>query len=184
MALKRIVAPTLEVVPLDDMKAHLHVSHDDEDAYITALTKAAVRYLDGREGVLGWCLGAQTWELTYDAFPNGPIQLPIGPLLSVVSVTADGVAVGSDEYEIDAANNPGWLVPLNGWPAVNSVNGARIVFVAGHTSAADIHESVGMIVRLLVGNWYRNREATTPAAQSVLPMAADMLLSAIRWRGV
>lgn len=184
MGLQRTIAPTLEIVPLEQMKMHLRIDHADEDAYIQTLTDAAVAYLDGPKGMLGWCLGAQTWVLTYDAFPQGPIRLPTGPLVSVVSVQADGVLVDPSQYDVDATDERAWLVPVGSWPSVDSVNGAEITFVAGHASASTISPVVAMVVKLLVAHWYQNREAVSAGPMREVPMSAHSLLSSIRWMHV
>lgn len=178
MGLKRITAPTLDVVPLADMRAHLRVDGTDEDAYIQALTAAAVAYLDGADGVLGWCLGAQTYLLAFDSFPDGPITLPIGPLVSVSSVTANGAAFTA--YKVDATEREAVLVPDAAWPAVSGVNAAQITFTAGHATAVEIHPAVPMLVKLIVGNWFENRAATSADTMAPVPMAAEMLLHSIR----
>lgn len=59
----RVTPPSEDVVSLPDMKAHLRVDHDDEDAMIQSLTDAAVSWLDGWDGVLGRCIMRQTWQI-------------------------------------------------------------------------------------------------------------------------
>lgn len=184
MTLKLIAPPTLEIVSLADMKLFLRVDQDEDDELISALTAAAVAYLDGWSGVLGYCLGAQTYVLVYDAFPPGPILLPVGPLLQVLSIEyADAgqpyAVLPSSEYEVDAIASPGWIVPVSDWPIVEGTNAVKITFRAGHSAVADIHAAVPMIVKLLVGHWYLNREAVGPA-MSEIPMSASSLIAAQR----
>ena len=50
---------------------------------ISAMIAAATDMLDGRHGILGRCLEAQTWELVLDAFPAAEIRIPLGPVASV-----------------------------------------------------------------------------------------------------
>lgn len=86
-----LVAPPVDsVVSLGEAKAHLRVSHDDEDAEIAAMIDAATAYLDGLEGVLGRALGPQTWRAVFAA-GSCTDRLPIGPVISrQADVTLDG----------------------------------------------------------------------------------------------
>lgn len=186
MSLKLITPPTLDIVPLAEMKAHLRCDPNDnsEDALIAGLTKGAIAHLDGHTGVLGWCLGAQTWLLTFDAFPDGPVRLPVGPLLEVVSVEyADAggayVTLPEDEYEVDDVASPGWIVPVSYWPSVDGTNAVRITFRAGHETVAAIHPAIPVIVKLLVAHWHRNAEAVGEAMTET-PMSASALIAAHR----
>lgn len=182
--LKLVTPPVLDIVPLAEMKTHLRVNHGEEDALITGLTKGAIAHLDGREGVLGWCLGIQTWVQVFDAFPPGPIRLGIGPLVDVVSVEyADAGAayqtLDPAEYHVDAIASPGWIVPATDWPSVEGTNAVRITFRAGHETVDEIHSAIPVIIKLLVGHWYENREAVGPN-MAELPLAVGALISAHR----
>lgn len=82
----RLVGPTDDVVPLDDLKEHLRVSHDDEDLLIQGLADAATSWLDGWGGVLGRCIMPQTWRIAPEDLAAG-FRLPDA---STVVVNADG----------------------------------------------------------------------------------------------
>lgn len=163
MTLELITAPTLAVVTLNDIKAHLRVSHSDEDAYISTLIDAAVAYLDGWQGVLGHCLGLQTWAYTEDT--NVAVHLPLGPLVSVTSVSVDGVALSAGQYDV-----AGMVVaPVDAWDGE-----VRVVFTCGHATTATIHKAVPMLIKLLVGHWYANREGAG------VPDSVKLLVSSLR----
>lgn len=76
-----VAGPSLPVVSLDEAKAHLRVSHDDEDDLIRGLIAAATAYLDGLDGVLGRALSPQTWRAVYRE-GSATDCLPIGPVIS------------------------------------------------------------------------------------------------------
>lgn len=76
-----VIPPVDAVVSMTEAKAHLRVSHDDEDAEIAAMVDAATAYLDGLDGVLGRALGQQTWRAVFQA-GSCTDRLPIGPVIS------------------------------------------------------------------------------------------------------
>lgn len=178
MSLTLITPPIDPVVSVDEIKATARVLHADEDVFLTQLVAAAVSHLDGYNGVLGLCLAAQTWELTYDVFPCGALKLPLGPVMSIFSVSyldAAGVlqVMNPVEYQVDTTDGEGWVVPVADWPATGSfVNAARIRFIAGHTV---VPPALKVAVRMLAAHWYANREG-----QGVFPPAVDALIQPFR----
>lgn len=184
-SLIRTAAPTIDVVSLVDVKAHLRVSHSEEDALIAGYVAAAVVHLDGWHGVLGYCLGAQTWRADMDGFPAGEIDIPLGPLLGVVSVEyreeigAIYATLNAAEYEVDLSR--GRILPVNSWPGAGEANSVRVTFRAGHETSDSISPAIKAAVMLLVGHWYENREAVGPA-MSELPLAVNALVGATRRR--
>lgn len=74
-------APTEEPVTLADMKVHLRVTHDDDDAYIEALIGAARAVCEQKSGL---CLITQTIDIVADEWPDDDDQtLPVHPIQSV-----------------------------------------------------------------------------------------------------
>ena len=202
-ALQLITAPVAEPLTLAEVKAHLRVDHNDEDDLILIYMLAAREWMEGPSGYLGRALAEQTWELTIDGFPsdNSEIKIPLPPLRNIESVKYDdsaGVEQTLDPtlYFVDTANEPGWLVTLDGvpWPTTMAgVNTVRIRFLAGYQSTAnsppdspsDIAANIPFPIRaamlLIIGTLYENREQIvvgTIAAK--LPFAAETLLQGYR----
>jgi uncharacterized phiE125 gp8 family phage protein len=188
MQLVRIEAPTLEIVSVADMRAHLRVDGTDEDGLIASLIDAAVAYLDGWQGVLGMALGAQRWRLEADAFPAGEIEIPFGPVIEVQTVEyrdASGafVTIPALDYRVQIGTRGARIAPVSGWwPSVDELGAVRVTFRAGHTTLAAIHKAVPLIVKLLVAHWYENREAVAVAGRGAaeMPMSATALIAAVR----
>jgi hypothetical protein len=108
MYLARTVAPTGQILTLDEVKAQLRIPFTDEDALLVDYVALATEYLEGfngRAGYLGRALLTQTFELRLAEFPayaeaaavypNGyspsfsvapAIVLPMPPLQSVTSI--------------------------------------------------------------------------------------------------
>lgn len=76
-----VEGPQEAAVSLSDVKRHLRVDHDDEDALIAAYLDAAIAHLDGYSGTLGIALAPQTWRAVFDAGDDTDC-LPLGPIIS------------------------------------------------------------------------------------------------------
>jgi uncharacterized phiE125 gp8 family phage protein len=167
-----LVTPPADVpVSLAAAKAHLRVSHGDEDALIGGYLAAAVAYLDGWRGVLGRAIMAQTWRVAVTG--AGPHVLPM-PDVTVVTATAAGTAVAV----ISEPTAGGLAVTL-----AAAADPAFITFTCAMPQAQ--RELAAQVILLLVGHWYQNREAVvTGIISTELPLAADALIGALRWRAV
>lgn len=187
LRVKQTVAPTVEPVALARMKNHLRVDEDmtDDDDFIAALIGAAREYI---EGATRRALITQTWRLSLAGWPDGDeIELPKPPLQSVTSVVytdADGNATEWDsaEYLVDTDSEPGRVVLANGygWPGVTlrSMNPIQITYVAGYgDDGSAVPKIYQHAIKLLVGHWYENREATVAGTIArEIPLAVESLI--------
>ena len=192
MALTLITAPAVEPISLAEAKAHLRVSHSNDDTLIEIYIRAIREYLEGPYGFLGRALVTQSWRLTLDEFPDNEIKIPLPPLQSITNIyydDADGVeqTVNTDDYYVDTVSEPGWVVPVSSWPTpLASINTVRIDFVAGYPATADsppdlagnvpFNIKAGML--LLIGNLMEHREENIVGnfAIAALPFGADVML--------
>ena len=170
-----ITGPATQIITVAEAKDHLRVTGNDEDTLISGLISTAASWLDGWSGVMGMAIMPQTWEWAADGFPAGDICLPLGPVVSITSVKyQDGTEQTFTDYTLDAAT--GRIRADAGWPATDGTMGAvKVRYVAG-SGATD---TIKMVVKLLVGHWYENREAVG-AKMDVLPMAVSMLIAPLR----
>lgn len=178
MAVTRISAPAFAVVSLAEIKAHVRVLHADDDLVLAQLVAAATNHLEGYTGILGVCLAAQVWDLSFDGFPWGPMKLPLGPVIEVQAVEytdADGAVqvLVPQGYEVDLTNGDGWVSPVDRWPATGAyLNAVRVRFQAGYATAAEVPAALRVAVMMLAGHWYNNREG-----QGDVPPAVTALVS-------
>jgi hypothetical protein len=164
-----VTGPSVPVVALEDLCAHLRVVGNHDDAVILSLHDAAVAHLDGWRGVLGRAIRAQTWRVTVTG--PGPHLVPMpdvtsvaatsggGPVAAAQSLTARGLEVTLPEGTAEAVLTFTCEMPAQQRPAAETA------------------------IKLLVGHWYEHREAVGAAAQE-LPLAVDALVGALRWRRV
>jgi uncharacterized phiE125 gp8 family phage protein len=192
MALKRIVAPTLMPISLSEAKAHCRVDHTDDDTIIGLYIQAAVDHTDAGTGLLGRAMINQTWELTHDAFPCGPLKIELGPLQSVSSVQYIDPVTGlyvtwpGSNYQVDLASYEGWIAPIDSWPtAKDAMNAVKIVFIAGYgDAAANVPANVRAAMLMLVGHWYQNRESVAEPGAMNLPLTYHDLIGTVRKQGI
>ena len=172
MSLTLVTPPAVEPLSLAEVKSHLRVSHTDDDAMIQLYIQAARSYIDGEDGFLGRGLVTQTWQLTIDEFPTDEIKIPLPPLQSIVNITyddPDGVSqtVSADDYYVDVAKEPGWVVPIADWPTpLDAINAVRVLFTAGYAPnddsptdlTANVPASIKAGMLLMIGSMYEQRE--------------------------
>lgn len=175
MTIRQVAPPATLPVTLAEAKTHLRVTHDEDDALIMGLLRAALAYV---ERDTGRAFESQTWELTIDRFPTSEIMIPMGPLVSVTSVIytdADGLAqtVPSLDYEVDTVSETGWVSPSVAWPApMATINAVRVTFVVGLGTPEDIRQAI----LLILGLWYDNRAAASDVAMQEIPFASLCLI--------
>jgi uncharacterized phiE125 gp8 family phage protein len=185
----RTVAPTADLISLNDAKLHLRVDHSDDDTLISGLIAAAVAHLDGYSGVLGRALLTQTWKIEANAFDD-PMRMPVGNLLAVTSVKYYDASNAQQTLATSVygtfTDTLGPFVALKSnqsWPAIYTRRDAvEVIWTAGYgATAATVPVAIRHAALLIIGHWYENR-STISIGDSVaeMPMAATSLLEPYR----
>lgn len=188
MAFARTSEPVAEPVTLAQAKAHLRVDVPDDDQYIGTLISVVRTAAEDR---LQRTLVHTGWRLTLDKFPLA-IRLPMPPLASVQSVQyrnadAQWTTLSSQDYQVDTANEPGFLVPAAGknWPDVGEgINGVLVNYTAGYgATGANVPMPIRHWLLLALSDLYhhRNRSSDKPAVPQDF---ADGLLDTYKMWGV
>ncbi len=183
-----LAGPAAEPVTLAEAKAFLRVDDSAEDAFITTLITAARLHV---EGTTGRALIAQTWRVSLDDWPtNREVQLPIGPMVSLTSVTVfDADGVGSDlslvqfQPETNAVPARVFLpTTIDGQPVMRDRAAIQIDYVAGYgTDPEDVPMDIRQAVLSLIGYWFEHRDAVVIAGSgAIVPAGFDRLISAYR----
>lgn len=190
LTLVQTVPPTAEPLGLPEVKQHLRVEHDSEDALLYLYMQAAreqAELVTRRQ-----CLTA-TYTLSLDCFPrdqswrwhrNQGLLLPRPPLQSVTEVRyldTSGVAqiLATSVYGVDTLSQPGRLYLKTGqsWPSVSTqLNAVTITYVAGWPTYAAVPGPLKMAILLLVGHFYEHREASVEKALELIPLGVTQLL--------
>jgi uncharacterized phiE125 gp8 family phage protein len=179
MTLTITTPPAVEPVALDEAKAYLRVTYDQEDALISALITAARQRIEAELGVAliatGFCEIHDVWPLEIgtavpltdplSALFAGPLRLKRRPLLSVQAVAvADGVGafhtVNPASYAAEAGSRPGRIAPYDvAWPAPGvAAGGVRIDYTAGYGAAeGDVPAPLRQAILQLVADAFEHR---------------------------
>jgi len=167
MALTLVTAPAPEPLTTDQAKLHLRVDSDDENTLIDTLIVTARQWV---ETFTHRALMTQTWDLKLDAFPCGPIVLPMAPAISITSITyvdtgGSSQTWSSAEYQTDIPTGPmaqrariqpayGYSYPLTR----DQMNAVTVRFVAGYGATVQTIPDIFIAaMKLLVEHWYAVR---------------------------
>lgn len=166
------VAATVKPLSVAEAKRHLNVTHTEDDSLIDDYIGAATAMLEQRTNR---CFVTQTRICKMGGFDDTryvherEIFLPRSPLASVSSIAylnSSGVSttLATSDYLVHTDEKPGKISEAYNatWPATYGVqNDVTVTYLAGHsTASASVPANVKQAVRMLVGHWYRNREAT------------------------
>lgn len=187
MALFRTIDPVAEPVTLAEAKAHLRVVHDDEDALIADLIRAARQHVEADAGL---ALLDQGWRLTLDDWPcDDEARIAVHPVRAVTGVTvfaADGAGAILDPgaYELDPHARPARLAFRQPGAALRRFNGVEIDLSAGFgDTGAEAPDGLKRAILLLVAHFYEFRGAFGPQDQPVsIPAGYERLIAPWRAR--
>lgn len=169
MSVPVLVAPPEDAaVLLDDLKLFLRVDHDDEDALIASLGDAATGWLDGWNGILARAIMPQTWRQVFVGPGPHPLALP-----DVQEVVAEA---GGAVVELATA-----CVGVTTTVQAAGVEGDLQVTYRCSLPAARLAVAQAAI-KMLVAQWYNQREAVVTPSLSEVPLAVAALIASLRWR--
>lgn len=176
----------MTVLSLEIVKQHLRIDDDEEDSLIAGLIMAAEDHVERATGLV---LERRVVVEVIQGF-GGKIRA--WPIISVDGLCyVDGAGrdqtVPADGFRLIAAARPARIKNANApWPVLGRLNGAvTVTMTAGFENSADVPAGVIQAVKMIVGHFYRNREAVVTAGTPVqVPMAVDMLLEPHRPRAI
>lgn len=197
MVPKIITPPAVEPISIDECRSHLEAQvygdttvDDADELMILALLSAAREHCEQFTGV---SLASKIYEIALDAFPESEIELPMGPVTEIVSVSyvdADQSVqtMGPTDYVLDDYQNPAWLLPASGtsWPTPGGfVNAVKVRYVAGYSDDTDgepLPYALRAAMLLVLGHLYKHREDTAGTALASIPLGAEALMRPLRVR--
>lgn len=193
-----VTPPDHPPVSLSEMKDHLkrEASETYEDGIIAAYIDAAASHFDGWSGILGKALCQQTWQQDHDGIERC-IRLPLGPVISVTSITVRNKAgqlstISSDDYAVfkDALGSYVRFKSSASLPSdLYEKAAVRVTWTCGHPKTvgenpvSTVPAAIKAAIMLLVAHWHKNREAVNVGnIVNELPFAVDALIAPFRVR--
>ncbi|MDD2728318.1 phage head-tail connector protein [Malikia sp.] len=186
MTTTRITQPASEPITLAEAKAHLRLTHDDEDLLVSAMSSSARAACEDR---LQRTLITSSWKLTLPAF-RPVIYLPMGDVQSVTAVTYKDQAgttqiLSQSAYQLGRLNGQPLLMPAPGqsWPATLTgvIEAVDIEYLAGYGDTADkVPSPIKAWILLALGDLFENRQATNIGSSVNRLSFADGLLDTYR----
>jgi uncharacterized phiE125 gp8 family phage protein len=124
------------------------------------------------------------------------LRLPMPRLVSVTSITyldVNGIQQTLDPstYNVDASSQPARIVPAINltWPTTDYYipGSVQVTYVAGSygdgIEIASCPASIKLAIKLLIGHFYENREASSQLSLKAIPLGVDALLNPYRFYG-
>ena len=164
-----VTAPTVPVVALADLKAHLRIDHDDENAILTKREASAVAYLDGWTGVLGRAIRPQQWRQEFSAGEFVRLAMPDVSAITVVALDSAGSEV-SVTTTMKADYKGTWVEVYGAYDTL------RVTYTCGMT-ATQIPDAE-ILVALMVE---RDHDRPIGPAYEAISRAIDFRIEAMRW---
>ena len=182
MAKALITGPAGLPVTLAQVKQHLRIETDVDDAYLVELAKSATAHVEAETGK---SLLQQTWRIYLDRLPHDQIALlPVSPVISVGPVTVYGAdsnpaIVTADNYQIDRRSEPARLLFKHALPVAQAMNGIEIDVVAGFgVAAVEVPGQLLRAILVLCAHWYAFRGSASDAAlMGSTPRGFDALVA-------
>lgn len=179
--------PSDEPVSVEEARAQCSIAADDDtfDLELGIYVQAAREHAEAYTGLK---IMAQTVSLKASCFSDLE-RLPTAPIASIASVKyldTDGAEQTLDaavyEDHLEAELQPEVRLKVNQtWPVIRQVSDAvRVSAVAGYANAAAVPAALKLAILLMVGDWFANREDTTPGRLERMPNGAATLLENFR----
>lgn len=171
--LKLITPPALEPVLPADLRTFGRISTDIVDATLTPLIKAA---REAAEGYQNRAYITQTWELVFDDYSYLPLDIPLPPLISLVSVAITDIngvvlspAFAITNFVVDTSGGGKGRIALKYgkyWPSVTPERaGLAIRFTCGYgAAAANVPDRIKTAIILGALFRFDNTESEMPEA--------------------
>lgn len=140
----------------------------------------------------GLSLVEKTLERAAHRFDHCGIELPQGPVRTIVSVTyvdtsGDDTVLAADQYRFSRYASPAVLLPAYSvcWPGARcDLDSVRVRYTAGYPSSdsppEEVPEPIRQAMHLFIAHYYARREAVGDDTLMELPLGARYLLSKYR----
>jgi uncharacterized phiE125 gp8 family phage protein len=158
VSLKRVTPPTELPLTLQEVKEHLRILHEDDDAALMFYLRSATDQLDGAAGILNRALLTQAWELQTDG-KEKDIELPLPPLQAVTEVASGSPPLDPNTFTVANVGNS----TRRGIVKLGSPAEVTITFTCGYGARNDIPEHIQHLILFMVQASYDARQMLVPS---------------------
>ncbi|MEL6817444.1 MAG: head-tail connector protein [Pseudomonadota bacterium] len=187
MASTLVTPPAVAPITLAEAKAHLRITHDEEDGLIEDLIGTATRFLNDNDGV---CAVRQTWRYYVDdvASVHSVHRYPVIGINSATAFDRDGNAslLEPDLMELEAKKRPAELCFDTAAIKDAAANGAEVDIEFGFgDTPLEVPDTLKRALLVLVAHWYAFRADVAPKDQPVsIPDQYKRLVASFRMIGL
>lgn len=173
MTMEQVGAPVALAVSLVEAKKSLRI--DDDDTAFDTLIEIWIRGVTAEaEHATRCCFVNRPMRVTLDGFSNAVrLAAPVFSVQSVKFTDAAGAVQTLDpqDYFVDKASRPGYLVPAAGkaWPSSAAINAMVVEFTAGYgADAMTVPDCAQLyIIARLAEQWEPSTKKFESTSQSV-----------------
>ena len=170
-----IGTPSVEPVTVEEVKAHLRVTNNDEDEYIESLIPVAREWCETFQG-RSWI--TRSIDFFIDAWPQSPLMLPRPPIQEIISIT---YTTDSGQYTVPEEAyvlNPMGELCINGYMPNETVQFTKVTYKAGYgNDPSSVPNRNKQAMLLMISHWFENREITSGTTVNSIPYTAEALLN-------
>lgn len=183
MRVEKITNPTKLPIDRNAVKDHLRIERD-ETAYDDDLDELIHTAAELVESECHVTLVSTQLRAKWDCPPCEIVRLPMWPITSVDAVKyldTDGTlqTLSTSLYRTELVQCPATVRPAinEDWPSIqtDAIDGFRVEVTAGYSTAGTVPRIYRQMIKLLVGHWFKNREAAMVPSPMEIPIAYQTL---------
>ena len=173
-----VAQPTTEPLTLSEVKNHLRIDGNYDDALLNSCITSARMYF---ESMCEISIASQELLLALDSFDD-IIYLPRGPVQSIEDISYADLQNNQeilDDWIEDLVSNPARITPAFGqsWPATAEVvNAVQVSYTTGYTTPSMVPKLLKSGMLFYVAHLYENRSAVTDSDLKEVPMAVESII--------
>ena len=173
-----VAQPTTEPLTLLEVKNHLRIDGNFDDALLGSFITSARMYFESQCEI---SIASQELLLALDYFDD-IVYLPRGPVQSVEDISyadSENNQQVMDDWIEDLVSNPARITPAFGqsWPATAEVvNAVQVSYTTGYTTPSMVPKLLKSGMLFYVAHLYENRSAVTDSDLKEVPMAVESII--------
>lgn len=173
-----VAQPTTEPLTLLEVKNHLRIDGNFDDALLGSFITSARMYFESQCEI---SIASQELLLALDSFDD-IVYLPRGPVQSVEDISYSDSENNEDsmaDWIEDLVSNPARITPAynDNWPATAEVvNAVQVSYTAGYSTPSMVPKLLKSGMLFYVAHLYENRSAVADGNMKEVPLAVESII--------